>query len=739
MMKAGEAPLWNPLRGAGQPLLANPNALVLHPTTLLFLALPFELAFKLSIILQVLLAGMGAWLVLRDVGACRSSGLLGAAVFAFSGYMLSLGNLLNLLGSAAFMPWTLWLAGRAVTRGFSPWGSLAALSLAVQLMAGEPAILLCTAGAFAGLHWSYAVDGGAGARARSLKARLGTLAGVGLLGISIAMVAVLPTTELLVRSERAAGFDRDEALKWSLPPVALLESAVPRLYGDPTSTDPSKYRGGGLFDAGLPLILSIYLGQATFILAGLGLASGLKAGGPRRAEAAAVAALAALGTLVAMGRFVPLYPALLSLLPPLESVRYPVKYFLAPTWAIAVLAARGYQHAVGRTIPRAFGGRAILLALGAGAGFGLLAWLGVLAIGSKAAIPSGQLGAMVLAAMAAAATTGCLFWPGGRAMRLGLLLIPLADLGMTVSSINPVAPASFYDEPSSTARLLSEAGGEGRVWAAPRPAGFAFRTPTAPHADSLIWGFRWDRMTLRNATYFPSGLRFAYDRGNERLDVMPGAAIARALAGAGSGQVRPEAISRLLSLAGVDRLITYGGIEAPGLAGAARLEGESNISVVVMKNAGALPRAWIAPRSEVIPDLGAALRRLDDPSFDPRQVALLEQPLSASTVAHALAAPADGPAPKVITETARHVVVSIPAGATGYLVLSDTFYPGWKARVDGQEAMIVRADAMFRAVALPAGAREVEFSYAPSSVRSGLMVTAASLLLAALLAVPRRR
>ena len=46
---------------------------------------------------------------------------------------------------------------------------------------------------------------------------------------------------------------------------------------------------------------------------------------------------------------------------------------------------------------------------------------------------------------------------------------------------------------------------------------------------------------------------------------------------------------------------------------------------------------------------------------------------------------------------------------------------------------------MFRAVAVPAGTHRVEFIYRPSSVRSGLMVTAAGLLLAGLFAVPRRR
>src|SRR5207245_2282910 len=102
---------------------------------------------------------------------------------------VSLGNLLNLLDSAAFMPVTLWLAGRAVTRGFAPWGSLAALCLAVQLVSGEPAMLLCTAAAFAAMHWSVGDVRGAAKPPRSLRTKLATISGIALLALAISMVA----------------------------------------------------------------------------------------------------------------------------------------------------------------------------------------------------------------------------------------------------------------------------------------------------------------------------------------------------------------------------------------------------------------------------------------------------------------------------------------------------------------------------------------------------------------------
>lgn len=85
------------------------------------------------------------------------------------------------------------------------------------------------------------------------------------------------------------------------------------------------------------------------------------------------------------------------------------------------------------------------------------------------------------------------------------------------------------------------------------------------------------------------------------------------------------------------------------------------------------------------------------------------------------------------------MVIEATAPRAGYLVLADTFYPGWEALVDGAEAPIVRANTMFRAVPLTAGRHEVEFLFRPGSVRSGAMVSALGLILAGFLAWPRRR
>jgi hypothetical protein len=82
----------------------------------------------------------------------------------------------------------------------------------------------------------------------------------------------------------------------------------------------------------------------------------------------------------------------------------------------------------------------------------------------------------------------------------------------------------------------------------------------------------------------------------------------------------------------------------------------------------------------------------------------------------------------------ERVVAEMSSDSAGLLVLADLFYPGWTAEVDGHASEILRADGVFRAVALPAGSHRVVFRYQPLSVRIGAVVSAAALVAIAALA-----
>jgi uncharacterized membrane protein YfhO len=81
----------------------------------------------------------------------------------------------------------------------------------------------------------------------------------------------------------------------------------------------------------------------------------------------------------------------------------------------------------------------------------------------------------------------------------------------------------------------------------------------------------------------------------------------------------------------------------------------------------------------------------------------------------------------------ERVVVVTEAASAALLVLADTYYPGWTATVDGKPVPIVRADYGFRGVAVPRGRHEVEFRYAPASLRCGAGVSAAAVFVVVLL------
>ena len=85
-----------------------------------------------------------------------------------------------------------------------------------------------------------------------------------------------------------------------------------------------------------------------------------------------------------------------------------------------------------------------------------------------------------------------------------------------------------------------------------------------------------------------------------------------------------------------------------------------------------------------------------------------------------------GGAAEIVRYEDEEVAVALADSAGGILVLSDTYYPGWRAFVDGVERPILRANHVFRAVVVPAGAREVVFSYEPDSFRYGLLVSVAA-------------
>jgi hypothetical protein len=144
--------------------------------------------------------------------------------------------------------------------------------------------------------------------------------------------------------------------------------------------------------------------------------------------------------------------------------------------------------------------------------------------------------------------------------------------------------------------------------------------------------------------------------------------------------------------------------------------------VKIYENLDALPRAFVVPQMMAVADDAAALTAMNDSTFDPAKVVVLN---GTTGVEHAQAANLSYEA-NITSYDPDRVVVETTEEGDGWLVLTDAWYPGWRATVDGAPAEIMRADVLFRGVRVPAGRHRVEFTYAPMSflVGAGMSVVA---------------
>ena len=203
----------------------------------------------------------------------------------------------------------------------------------------------------------------------------------------------------------------------------------------------------------------------------------------------------------------------------------------------------------------------------------------------------------------------------------------------------------------------------------------------------------------------------------------------------------PAAIISVRAIPPVGEFVLYGAaaVRADGANTVEQLFGRTkpkyrqvyvDSEIRVLENTEALPRAFLVPRARVAPSLGTALSEMVHQPFQPRQEVILAD--DAATQATPLTTDRGGQGTAQITayETSS-VKIHTSASADAWLVLNDTFYPGWTAAVDGQAVTVLRGDVLFRVVPVPAGEHEVEFRFEPASVRLGLLISLGSLLVLA--------
>ena len=158
----------------------------------------------------------------------------------------------------------------------------------------------------------------------------------------------------------------------------------------------------------------------------------------------------------------------------------------------------------------------------------------------------------------------------------------------------------------------------------------------------------------------------------------------------------------------------------------------------IYKNKDAFPRAFIVPEAEIVERHEEILKRMDSENFDPRKRVILEKQIPPPNPFPPGSRPEElegereliisSSRAEIVDYQANKVEIETRMDGEGFLVLSDTYYPGWKAYVDGKEERIYRADYLLRAISLSPGLHRVMFVFDPISFRMGLWITLGTLL-----------
>lgn len=762
-LRAGQGfPQWNPYLQGGMPYIAAMHGDIFYPTFLLRMILPTDVAMTWGFVIHTFLCGLFAYGFLRAAGIGFWGALVGGLSYLMGGPVASLvspGHDGKLFVSA-LLPAALWLLTLAIRRA-RPWAwGLLALVIGLAVLSPHPQLLqymLLTCGAYAlWLAFSGGTDGIRLERPVALR-RLVFALGAVVLGGVMGAVQYLPVREYVKWSPRAGGIDYQRAISYSFPPEELINTWLPQFSG---ILDRYWGRNGIHFH-------SEYLGVVVLFLAGLAFGWRREAAGPAReagkgkgkwaAPAGSRAflwfwvATAVVSLLWMLGGFTPFYDIVYAIIPGTKFFRAPSTMIMVFGLAIATMAALGTERVLARGV-----GKGYLIAWGAfGLFMAILASTGALTnfaaslaegIQQSTGLPQRVEGAESnTASLVGGAWRSFLFlalaiglaWAAAeRRLAPQIVAIGLvAAVGLDLWSVLrqywqfvPSAAAVYASDPAIEAMKRDRS--PFRVIAAQM-------TPDAAYHDPFLNG----------DALMSHGIRLAYG--------YHGNALARyeALSAQDQGPTALLASPALRTLLNIRYFLTDLGPNVPiaqdGMTLMRVIPGLTHVvgpvrnaagsMVHLYRFAGSAPLAWTASGIVKAPD-DAVLGTVRDPRFDARvqrQVALFD------TAAAVQGQPANAALPEPSGSEVQvasyapgriSLKLSEPATAGNALVVSENYFPGWTATVNGAPAAVGRADYSLIGVALPAGATQVELSFRDPAYGPGKRLTWAAILAALLLA-----
>jgi hypothetical protein len=707
-LTAGELPQWFPYEGLGRPFIGTTHTGVFHPFTALYFMFSVPDAYRASTLLSCLIGALGAFALGRMLKISNPGALLAGIVFALSGYVVSLTDNLVYLHSACLLP--LFCIGlEKALRGPRAWVIAPAAIWASVFLIGD-----VQTGYYYGLIALLWMGTRMPDSYREAGLKLALMAG---LAILLAGIQLGPAWATFADSERAQPDRfRKQTLTWSTHPLRLLTVAA-----SPVGEQLDPVTVGRVFfghPTGGVWVESLYLGVPVIGLALLG--------SRHRPDLRVLPIIGVVGLLLALGKWGGLYGMLYEVVPLWSAFRYPEKFMGVVSFAAAMLAGSGLDALrVGKGGARLWLAAAVLCAV---AGLGLATDTAGEWAAANADVPAAMAHAMTASAglaffYSALATLGVwllIAWAQRGSLRSPVLLLALTalitlDLSRATLGAYHTGPADAATFTPPLAQALASTAG-----------------PLAPGRFRII-SLREKKNVVPKSLYFSLGHYGATSiEHRQALDVEENAVFHLET----PQYYLPGYSSALPTI-----------MDANSPAVAARY----NVSFYVGPRSRTKDPQFAAGLIAQLPPYGLALFRNPAPAkprvylserpeptaspVEPAAMVLRPDFLSGAVdVIETHGEPLPGPAQDGTARIARYepedVRVHVETPQSAVLVLLDAYDKGWTATLEnGMDLPILRANALVRAVIVPAGNHVVTFSYQTPLLKAGAWASMAGVLL----------
>jgi hypothetical protein len=715
LAKSFTFPFWNPHNYSGIPLLATLQPGVLYPPHLLYLVLPFNVVWNWLIILHFVLAGVSMYLLMDHMKVSRQGAFVGAVTLMLSGYLLSVHNLVTHLFAISWFPLVMLQFLEYIETGKYRHVAWAALLLCVEFLAGAPEmwllnfIVLATVAFFASSFTDREV---------SCRRRFGSLTIVTFLCLLLCSVQLLPFYELKSMSIRRGGLSYAESIIWSFGWRDFIRFFLDDPFGVFTNTVDYWHNESWL--------KTVYMGIMPFILSLFYFFSKDK----RRTV---FLVLMALSLVLALGGNTPAH-RLLHHIPPFDGLRYPVKFLFLFIFVLSLSAGFGLDR-LKAGVERSDGRTRQIVQVLFMLGFVMALLWGFLVVfhstashflqihgftpGKFNTIPHNLHNTKRFLLFSFSFSTFLLLYARKRCgvLPYGLALLLVLDLFLVnFGYYNTISWVAYTSKHQFVEPLQKGAGPD--LYLFSRKTGEELKTfPLDRTAMSSPYAGLFDLYSFGGSEVMRVGYHDAF---SSLISETPNVTEAK----------------RFFDVGGIRYLISSYPVSDPDF----RI-----IDTCTVKKAPTAPNDGMTPGPDKTVSLyeyrkypgrflffskvrfshdeKEMMRIMTERKVDLRRELVAYDERDHVVDNDRIVEAPEGGTVRMISYAANNVELESRSRGKGFVYSSETYYPGWKASVDGRETRIYRSNLAFRAVEVPPGVHRITFRYVPRTFFLGLMLT----------------